>query len=53
MILSEVVLHRWHKIWLAEDQDTLKRTYLVDYELYDKRSFDSSNAQAEIHIGVI
>lgn len=49
---TQAVVGEWQKIWKAEAQGELERSYLFDYELYDERSYDPSNAIAEIHIGV-
>lgn len=49
---SEIVFALWKDIWKFEDQGSLKRAYVADYELYDSRSQDPQRAQMEIHIGV-
>jgi predicted transcriptional regulator YdeE len=48
----DVAVNTWQKIWRLESQEKLARSYTVDYELYDERSQDPSNAQIEIHIGI-
>lgn len=48
---TQVVVGEWQKIWDAEIQGKLSRSYTFDYELYDERSYDPANAIAEIHIG--
>jgi predicted transcriptional regulator YdeE len=42
----------WQKIWRQEDAGDLKRAYIADYVIYDKRSHDPANAVVDIHIGL-
>lgn len=42
----------WQKIWAQEDAGDLKRAYIADYVIYDKRSHDPSNAMVDIYIGL-
>jgi len=44
----------WDRIWHISPGDLGgKRAFVTDYEVYDKRTKDSQNAQVEIHIGLI
>jgi predicted transcriptional regulator YdeE len=51
--VPEVVVEAWQTIGDLEDQKKLHRSYGVDYELYDEQSADPTDAQVEIHIGVV
>merc|ERR1711964_255218 len=46
-----VVIDTWKQIWGNSD---IRRSYVADYELYDHRAKDPSNAQVDvfIHTGV-
>ena len=46
--MPDCVAEAWKKIW----QSDLNRTYQADFEVYDERSKDWSNATVEIFVGV-
>lgn len=48
------VLHAaWDRIWhMSPGELGGKRAFVTDYEIYDKRTENSQNAQVEIHIGL-
>lgn len=49
----EVVQATWKHIWgLPEGDLGRPRAFLTDYEVYDHRAVDPSNAKVEIHIGL-
>lgn len=51
--MPQACIHMWQKIWgmdkLALGGD---RGYLADFEVYDERSADQSNAVLDIYVGV-
>ncbi|KYP16049.1 GyrI-like domain-containing protein [Flavihumibacter sp. CACIAM 22H1] len=47
-LLEGIVFDAWTKIW----NRPLARTYQADFEVYDEKSADSSNAEIKIYIGV-
>jgi predicted transcriptional regulator YdeE len=51
--VTEVVPAEWKKIWkMSREELGGKRTFLTDYEVYDRRADDPHNAQVEFHIGI-
>jgi predicted transcriptional regulator YdeE len=51
--VAEVVQAAWKHIWLQSPKELgHKRAFLSDYEVYDHRAIDPSNAKVEIHIGL-
>lgn len=48
--LKEVILETWQFIW--EWSKNNKRAFGSDFELYDERSIDPQNGQADIYISV-
>jgi predicted transcriptional regulator YdeE len=43
----------WDRIWhMSPGELGGKRAFVTDYEIYDKRTEDSQDAQVEIHIGL-
>ncbi|HVE45046.1 MAG TPA: GyrI-like domain-containing protein [Gammaproteobacteria bacterium] len=51
--MPEVVIHAWQQIWgmSANDLDG-ERAYIADFEVYDQRANDPSNASLDIYIGI-
>ena len=47
-IMPECVANAWRNIWTSD----IKRAYKADFEIYDKRSKDWSNAEVDIYISV-
>ena len=51
--MPEVVQKAWQDIWKMEDENSLgAREYIADFEVYDERAIDPSNAALDIYIGV-
>lgn len=51
--VTGVVPAEWRKVWGMSPQELGgKRTFLTDYEVYDRRADDPQNAQVEFHIGI-
>jgi len=51
--LPDIVISSWQKIWKMKAGDFAgDRTYLADFEVYDKRAADPSNAIIDIYIGI-
>ncbi len=51
--LPEIVIDAWQKIWAMTPQDFgAQRSYIADFELYDARCADPSNAIVDIYIGL-
>jgi predicted transcriptional regulator YdeE len=46
-IMPDCVSDTWKKIWASD----MKRTYACDFELYDERSADWTNAEVDIFVG--
>lgn len=49
--LPEIVINLWNKIWEMKELEN-RRSYIADFEVYDHRSIDPSNAIVDIYIGV-
>ena len=50
--LPKVVPGAWQRIWKLEDEKKLQRIYKTDFEIYDQRSQDPQNAQADLYVGM-
>jgi len=51
--VQQVVVDTWKRIWSApKDRLGGDRAYKSDFEIYDERAIDPSNAQIDIFIGV-
>ncbi|WP_339276000.1 zinc ribbon domain-containing protein [Paenibacillus sp. FSL W8-0426] len=48
--MAEVVSEAWGAVWAWNNRD--ERTFTGDFELYDERSLDPLNMQAELYIAV-
>lgn len=49
--LPDIVIDTWKEIWQMEELNN-NRSYLSDFEVYDARAADPSNAVMNIYIGV-
>jgi predicted transcriptional regulator YdeE len=49
--IPDVVIESWQKIWKTTDFGG-KRTYQAEFELYDHRVEDPTNAEVDIFIGI-
>ena len=49
--IPEIVINLWNKIWKMEELEN-NRSYIADFEVYDQRSIDPSNAIIDIYIGI-
>ena len=47
-IMPDCVANAWKNIWLSD----IKRAYKADFEIYDERSKDWSNAEVDIYVSV-
>jgi predicted transcriptional regulator YdeE len=51
--VAKVVVDVWKYIWTMPTEELGgKRTFLTDYEVYDGRAADPTDAEVEIHIGI-
>ena len=51
--VASVVQSAWKQIWAMPPAELGgQRAFLIDYEIYDQRSADPTNAQVEIHVGL-
>lgn len=51
-VMPKVVIDMWQNIWKMTESDFGgQRRYLADFEIYDERSHDSSQAVIDIYIG--
>ncbi|MCH9643559.1 MAG: effector binding domain-containing protein [Gammaproteobacteria bacterium] len=51
--MPEVVIGAWQQIWSMSEKDFMgKRAYIADFEIYDQRAADPSNAIVDIYIGL-
>ena len=48
--MPNIVINAWQEIWQMDDKN---RNYQADFEVYDQRSQDLSNAIVDIYIGVM
>ncbi len=52
-VMPKVVIDMWQNIWKMTESDLGgQRAYLADFEIYDERSHDSSQAVVDIYIGI-
>ena len=52
--MPDIIINAWQNIWSMKKEDFAgKRTYLADFEIYDHRAMDPTNAIADIYIGVM
>ena len=50
---GEVLQEEWNRIWRCPvDEMGGRRSFITDYEVYDRRSADPMRSQVEIHIGL-
>lgn len=51
--VPDIVIAAWQEIW-AMNEDMLggKRSYIGDFEIYDERRSDRSNAVVDIYVGI-
>jgi len=47
-IMPDCVINTWKKIWASD----IPRSYKMDFEVYDERSKDWSNAEVEVYLSV-
>jgi predicted transcriptional regulator YdeE len=51
--VAEVMQRAWREIWqIAPEELGGKRAFLTDYEIYDERAADPTDAMVEIHLGL-
>jgi len=50
--IQEVVFQAWSEIWQWSETSSMKRTYTGDFEYYDERCVDPTNAQVDIYIAI-
>ena len=51
--IPSIIINAWHSIWNMTEKDFEgKRTYVADFEIYDHRASDLSNAVVDIFIGI-
>jgi predicted transcriptional regulator YdeE len=51
--VAEVMQSAWKRIWTMSPTELGgTRAFLADYEVYDQRSADPTNAQVDIHVGL-
>lgn len=50
--IQEVVAQTWIGIWQWSASSSVKRTYSGDFEYYDERCADPTNAQVDIYIAI-
>lgn len=51
--IPNVIIAAWQALWKMNENDFGgKRKYLADFEVYDKRASDPSNAVVDIYIGL-
>lgn len=52
--MPEVVINAWQQIWkMTPDDFGGRRAYQADFEIYDERAHDPSNAILDIYIGIV
>lgn len=52
--MPEVVINAWQQIWKMSAEDFGgKRAYVADFEVYDQRASDPTNAILDIYIGIV
>ena len=51
--MPAVLIQAWQSIWNMSERDMGgKRTYRVDFEMYDERAQDPQNTVLDIFIGI-
>ncbi len=45
-----IVVSTWKEVWSATEGKKLKRSFAYDFELYDARAADPTNAQIDVYI---
>jgi len=51
--MPEVVINAWQQIWkMTSDDFDGNRAYVADFEVYDQRASDPTNASLDIYIGI-
>lgn len=50
-VVPEIV-KTWQHIWQLEEDDALKRSYYIDFEVHDERSLNPDDGQVDIYIGI-
>lgn len=51
--MPEVVINAWQQIWKMSANDFGgERAYVADFEIYDQRASDPTNASLDIYIGI-
>lgn len=51
--MPDVVINAWQKIWSMSSNDFGgERAYIADFEVYDQRASDPTNAILDIYIGI-
>ncbi len=51
--MPEVVINAWQQIWKMTSPDFGgNRAYIADFEVYDQRASDPTNANLDIYIGI-
>lgn len=51
--MPEVVINAWQQIWKMSMSDFGgERAYVADFEIYDQRASDPTNASLDIYIGI-
>ena len=51
--MPDIIISAWQEIWAMQPADFgSPRKYIADFEIYDERAMDPSNATVDIYIGV-
>ena len=51
--MPEVVINAWQQIWQMTSEDFEgNRAYIADFEVYDQRASDPTNASLDVYIGI-
>jgi predicted transcriptional regulator YdeE len=51
--MPQVVISAWQQIWQMTSEDFEgNRAYIADFEIYDQRASDPTNASLDIYIGI-
>jgi predicted transcriptional regulator YdeE len=51
--IPNVIINLWQKIWAMKPEELGgERSYLADFEIYDKRAHDHQNVVLDIYIGI-
>lgn len=51
--IPQVIINAWQKIWQTSETELGgKRTYHVDFEIYDERAYDPHNAVIDLYVGI-